>query len=161
MLAKYNGWIIDAEETSSGFFSEGKSVLSAKIVPDIDSIYLLLKEKGVVSTSIKNIEEHFESERIKDMYKKLFPRRYYFSDSLSRFVERKDLDVYNALLEIGSKYQYSTVQQARVFWTFLDEQNKALNKVEDYINNNLPNIRREIIAQLKQRRLIPDWVTVF
>ena len=105
MLAKYNGWIIDAEETSSGFFSEGKSVLSAKIVPDIDSIYLLLKEKGVVSTSIKNIEEHFESERIKDMYKKLFPRRYY-SDSLSRFVDRKDLDVYNALLEIGSKYQY-------------------------------------------------------
>ena len=42
---------------------------------------------------------------------------------------------------------------------FLKE--RAMKKIKEYIDKNLPRIQPIMISRLKEQKLIPEWVTVF
>lgn len=167
-MERYNGWLIDEKQRYEGWFqSDGRVILDAKIVPDIETLYLLLKSKGIVSEPIKKIADYVQygdgrnmSETERQM------SRMYFGANFVSCVNQNDLAIFMAMVNIGSKYQYSTTQKSHAMLS-IDAtgseltRRRAMNKIKKYINDNLPNIQREIIAQLKMNKLIPDWVTVF
>ena len=167
-MERYNGWLIDEHKQSEGFFhSDGRVVLDAKIVPDIETLYKLLHNKGVVSEPFEKIADYVKYGDGSNLSssEKAVARMYNGANFVSS-VNRKDLAVFMALFKIGSKHQYSTTQKAYAILS-IDQTgssvtyNRAMNKIKKYINDNLPNIQREMIAQLKQQQLIPEWVTVF
>ena len=55
-MEKYNGWIIDEDYVSH---SDSKVVLRAKIIPNIEEFYSLLKKKGVVSVPYEFLSEYY------------------------------------------------------------------------------------------------------
>ena len=167
-MERYNGWLIDEHKQSEGFFhSDGRVVLDAKIVPDIETLYKILHNKGVVSEpfeKIANYVKYGDGSNLSPSEKAMY--RMYHGVNFVSSVNSKDLAVFMALFKIGSKHQYSTTQKAHAILS-IDQTgssftyNRAMNKIKKYINDNLPNIQREMIAQLKQQQLIPEWVTVF
>ena len=160
-MERYNGWLID------GFLSDGRVILDAKIVPDIENLYLLLKSKGVVSEPIKNIADYIQYGDGSNMsgVERQMSRMYLGANFVSS-VNQNDLAIFMAMVNIGSHYQYSTTKKSHAILSIEATgseftRRRAMNKIKKYINENLPNIQREIILQLKKNKLIPDWVEVF
>ena len=167
-MERYNGWLIDEQRRLEGSFrSDGRVVLDAKIAPDIEMLYSILQSKGIVTEPVKKIADYVQygdGSNLSAMDKHI-SRMYYGANFVSS-VNKNDLAIIMGMVKIGSKYQYSTTQKAHAILS-IDQtgdsftRRRAMNKIKNYINDNLPNIQREMIAQLKQQRLIPDWVTIF
>lgn len=54
-MERYNGWLIDIEDVTNFWLSDGMVKLKAVITPDVELVYNFLKEKGYVSTDSDNL----------------------------------------------------------------------------------------------------------
>ncbi len=176
-MEKYNGWIIDEDYVSH---SDSKVVLRAKIIPNIEEFYSLLKKKGVVSVPYEFLSEYYlwksfngdiiavlklidDPTRQVQLYYKMqnFARNYKYG--LKTENEKRDFSLYSELMKLISQHQYSTTQQSSAILMigdyFLKE--RAMKKIKEYIDKNLPRIQPIMISRLKEQKLIPEWVTVF
>ena len=176
-MEKYNGWIIDENDSSH---SESKVVLRAKFFPDIKEFYSLLKKKGVVSTSYEFLSDYYlwksfngdinailklinDPTRQVHLYYKMqgFARNYKYG--LDTQTSKNDFRVYTELINLSTQHQYTTTQQSSAILMIGDYflRERALKKIKEYIDQNLPRIQPLLISKLKEQKLIPDWVTVF
>lgn len=156
-MEHYNGWVIDEKNVPLGFFrSDGQVKLEATIYPDVPFLYEILRSKGLVSMSASALVS--------------FVKRLGYSrsniDIYASGSDKKDLSIFNALAEYSLKHQYTTTQSAHSILSIdatgsTRTYRKAMTKIENYINVNLPNVRREAIAFLKSRNLVPQSTVVY
>lgn len=175
-MEKYNGWIIDEDVVSH---SDSKVVLHAKIYPNIEEIYSLLKKKGVVDTSYDYLSDYhlwksldgnasailLSDQFMNPVYKyNLYERVKRAGDNGLRSKNaQRDYTIYSALAKLRSQHQYSTTQQSSALLMIGDYflQERAMKKIKEYIDKSLPRIQPEMLSRLKEQSLIPGWITVF
>ncbi len=154
-MERYNGWIIDEEEVPLGFFrGDGQLKLTAKIFPDIQYLYECLKQKGIVSESFERVTSNSTGDQ--DSWWGL----------PSGTINKKDVIVFNGIVKYAYNHQYYTTQTGYAILSIAQTgrertYKRAMAKIEKYINDNLPNVRRDMVEYLKKENLIPNYVTIF
>ena len=90
-----------------------------------------------------------------------FARNYKYG--LDTQTSKNDFRVYTELINLSTQHQYTTTQQSSAILMIGDYflRERALKKIKEYIDQNLPRIQPLLISKLKEQKLIPDWVTVF
>lgn len=176
-MEKYNGWIIDEDVVSR---SDSKVVLRASIYPNLEELYSILKAKKVVDTPFDFLTDYhlwksFNGNipailsQIKDPTQRVhfFYRLNDFADrykyGLGNKNSQRDYNLYLALAKLRSQHQYSTTQQSSALLMIGDYflRERAMKKIKEYIDKNLPRIQPEMLSRLKEQNLIPSWITVF
>lgn len=141
-MERYLDYTIDARNISNSAF---KVELSAKVSPDIESLYKFLQENNIVMMNWESLVR--EISRTK------------YTPHLLRLPE-KEATILNALIEFANERQYTFIESARVYLDFSmgGEQpmsrDRALKKIKERILQ-LPKPRYDLIRFLKKKGLIP------
>ncbi|MBQ9665025.1 MAG: hypothetical protein IJV33_00945 [Bacteroidaceae bacterium] len=153
-MERYLDWIIDEHEIVGGFFSNEDHIkVEAEIVPNIETLYTFLLDNGFASSSYSSLVAYIKDVRMSMSYMHDVTLR------LSHLYD-KDLEILNAVAEFCNKHRYKTKQSA---WTRISAfttgtsrtRKRVMNKIKDWIKDNLPNLREELIKELKNKRLVP------
>ena len=156
-MEKYNDWIIDEQEITHWFLSNGRVKYHATIFPDIEELHDFLVENKIYSayyfknTLMGTITWYFEPRRIHNYYEK---------DEICM----RNKAIFNAMQDFCKTLTYETTQKA---YSYVDTgsmartKKRAMDKIKDWIRENLPNPRAELIAYLKNRKLIGNTVNPF
>lgn len=92
-MERYNGWLIDIEDVTNFWLSDGMVKLKAVITPDVELVYNFLKEKGYVSTDSDNLAIYISNIR-----------------NINRVIPypQRDVEIFLALLDYAGTHKHTT-----------------------------------------------------
>ena len=143
-MERYNGWLIDIEDVTNFWLSDGMVKLKAVITPDVELVYNFLKEKGYVSTDSDNLAIYISNIR-----------------NINRVIPypQRDVEIFLALLDYAGTHKHTTTQVGHALFSIsstgkTNTRNRAIQKIIRWIDNTLSNPINDIISMLMERHLL-------
>ncbi len=143
-MERYNGWLIEIEDITNFWFSDGMVKLKAVITPDVELVYNFLKEKGYVSTDSDNLAIYISNSR-----------------NINRVIPypQRDVKIFLSLLNYACTHKYTTTQVGHALLSIsstgkTNTRNRAIQKIIRWIDNTLSNPINDIISLLMERHLL-------
>lgn len=150
-MEKFNDWIIYETDVTSWFLQSGQVKLHAKIYPNIETLHDFLRNNDIYKAHL-NING--------------MSIQWNFSQMLGYGEMVRNREIANALYNFCNTTVYETTKKG---YAYLDTggtgtsrtRKRAMNKIKDWIRQNLPNPRTELIKYLKKEKLISSNVNPF
>ena len=162
-MEKYNDWIIDEKDITKWYLRGGQIKLLAKIYPNIENLHDFLRDNDIYTANL-------DIDRFTGIgHWDLSPHLGYFEDLHLSGYERAELTernrrIVSALQHFCNITVYETTQKGHSYVdtnSMSNTHNRAMNKIKEWIRQNLPNPRVKLIAYLKKEGLISSNVNPF
>lgn len=162
-MEKYNDWLINEKDVTKWYLQSGQVKLHAKIYPNIENLHYFLRESNIYTANL-NINKFLGT-----VQWELSPRYDYLGGVYESEYERMETAERNrkivaALQNFCDTNVYETTQKGHAYLdtgSSSNTRNRAMNKIKEWIRENLPNPRAELIAYLKKERLISSDINPF
>lgn len=150
-MEKFNDWIIYETDVTSWFLQSGQVKLHAKIYPNIETLHYFLKNNDIYKAHLNINGTSIQ---------------WSFSQMSGYGEIVRNRGIANALYKFCNTTVYETTQKG---YAYLDTggtgtsrtRKRAMNKIKDWIRQNLPNPRTKLIKYLKKEKLISSNVNPF
>ena len=158
-MEKFQDWIIEEKNVTSGWFSDGKVELEATVYPNIESLYNFLIENHIVKTPYTNIVNWIKYLSFNQH------NNYHFLRQPNKEEER-DIIILNFVAELSNKETYKTTKKAYAILSISqtgDEftRDRAMKKIKEWVRDSLPNPRKRLIEHLIRKGVIASGTNIF
>lgn len=143
-MERYNGWLIEVEDITNFWLSDGMVKLKATVTPDVEFVYNVLKEKGYVSTDSDNLARYIS---IAENFNQVIP------------YPQKDFKIFLALIKYAGTHSHTTTQTGHALLSIsstgkANTRNRAMQKIRRWIETYLSNPFEDTITYLQREHLL-------
>ena len=143
-MERYNGWLIEVEDVTNFWLSDGMVKLKATVTPDVELVYNILKERRHVST---------DSDRLASYISNTGNRNWIIP------YPQKDVEIFLALIKYACTHSHITTQTGHALLSIsstgkTNTRNRAMQKIRRWIDNTLSNPINDAISMLMEKHLL-------
>ena len=143
-MERYNGWLIEVEDITNFWLSDGIVKLKAVITPDVELVYNILRERRYVSTDSDGLANYVTN-----------------SWNINRVIPypQKDVEIFLTLIKYASTHRHTTTQTGHALLSIsstgkTNTRNRAMQKIRRWIDNTLSNPINDAISMLMEKHLL-------